>query len=69
MPPIVPTSANKTIGEETGDPVFNNALPGVLSQRTRIESFWKRRFVVYEHDRSAVLFFTIYGWKQEDIFL
>ncbi len=29
----------------------------------------KRRFVVYEHDRSAVLFFTLCGWKQEEIFL
>ncbi len=29
----------------------------------------KRQFVVYEHDRSTVFFFTICGWKQEDIFL
>ncbi len=29
----------------------------------------KRRLVIYEHDRSAVFFFTVYGWKQEDIFL
>ncbi len=28
-----------------------------------------RGFVVFEHDRTADLFFTIYGGKQEDIFL
>ncbi len=30
-------------------------------------SDWKRRFVVYKHDRSAVVFFTVNGWKQEDV--
>ncbi len=30
---------------------------------------WKRRFVVYEHDQFAGLWFTIYGCKQESIFL
>ncbi len=29
----------------------------------------KRRFVVCKHDRFAVLCFTVYGWKQKEIFI
>ncbi len=29
----------------------------------------KRQFVIYEHNRSPVLFFSVCGWKQEDVFL
>ncbi len=29
----------------------------------------KTRFVVHKHDQAAVLFFTTYGWKQEEISL
>ncbi len=46
----------------------------VFSQQKQYDMLYhtqirKKQFVVYEHDRSAVLCFTIYGWKQEDIFL
>ncbi len=30
---------------------------------------WKRQCVVDERARAAVLFFTIFGWKQKDISL
>ncbi len=48
-------------------------LPGLLSERKSYVAVvygtdWERPFVVYEHDRSAVLFFTTYGWNQEEFF-
>ncbi len=59
MPHILPTLANETISEDIGDyyPVFCSVFAqAVETLRT------------YEHDWSAALFFTIYGWKQDDIF-
>ncbi len=67
MPCILPTSVNETIGEDTGDyyPVFSvETLQDALQHTVR-----KRQFVVYERDRSTALFFTPYGWKQENLFL
>ncbi len=66
---------NWDIGEKIGDyyPVFNS---GFSWSAQSTETLWnafqhtdrKRRFVVYEHDQSPVLFFTSYGWKQVDFF-
>ncbi len=55
-------------------PVFYNASArsaqsAEMRQNTLRYTERKRQFVDYEHDRSAVLFFTIYSWKQEDILL
>ncbi len=76
MPHILPTSANETIVDEIGDycPVFysvfaQSAKSAGTLWNTSQHTDQKRRFVVYECDRSAVLFSTICGWKQEDIFL
>ncbi len=69
-------SVNETIGEETGDyyPVFYDAFSWSTQSAEMLQNALrctdrKRRFVVYEPVRSAVLFVTIYGWRQEDIFL
>ncbi len=60
-------TTNETISEDNGDhcPVFYNAL----AQNALRHTNWKRRFVAYERDRSAVLIFTLYGWKKDEIFL
>ncbi len=62
--------------KKTGDyhPVFykdfaRSAQSAETLWNTLGQTDWKRRFAVYEHDQSAVLFFTICGWRQEDIFL
>ncbi len=62
------TSANETIGTETGDyyPVFYNvfaqsAQSAEMLLKALQHTVEKRRFVVYKHDRSAVLSFTTYG--------
>ncbi len=72
---ILPSSVNETISEETGDyhPVLYNAFvrsaqSAETLRNTLRHTDQKRRFAVYEHDHIAVLFFTISGWKQEDIF-
>ncbi len=72
MPHIFPTSANKTIGDEFGDyyPAFARSAQSAETLRNVLQYTDRNRpFVVFEYDRSAVLFFTIYGWKQENIFL
>ncbi len=54
-------------------PVFCNASARPAQSA---ETLWnalqhtdrKTQFVVYEHDLSAVYFFIIDGWKQDDIF-
>ncbi len=69
---ILPTSANETINRETGDnyPVFKKALPGPFSQQKCFTAHRPEETIcVYKHDWSSVLFFTLYGWKQKDIFL
>ncbi len=66
---------NETISEEIGDycPVFYNAFIGsAQSAKTLQNTLWhtdRKKQFVYEHDRSADLFFNIYGRKQEEIFL
>ncbi len=66
---------NETIGKQNGDHFLSvtMSLPGSLSQQKHYKTCYgtrpKRRFVVYEHDQSAVLFFTLDSWKQEEIFL
>ncbi len=58
------------IGKETGDYypvfyiVFARSAESMLQNALQITD-QERWFVVHEH----VLFFIIYGWKQEDIFL
>ncbi len=76
VPHVFLTSANETISEETGDfcPVCSYAFAWSAQSTETLQNALrhtdqKRRSVVYEHDRPAVLFLTIYGWKQEDIFL
>ncbi len=74
MPHISRTLA--TISKEIGDyiPVFYDAFAW-SSQKS--ETLWhdfghahrKWWFIVCKGDQSAFLFFTICGWKQEDIFL
>ncbi len=63
---VLPPSVNETIGEQTGGYFLSvkMSLSGPFSQQDH-----KKRFVVYEHDRSAVRFFSLCGWKQEDFFL
>ncbi len=70
MTHILPTSANETISEEIGDyyPVFYDAFARTTQSAETLRNAsqhkdQKRRFVVYEHDRSAVVFFSIYGSK------
>ncbi len=77
---ILPTLANETISEENGDycPVFAFSRPTQLVKMLRNalrHTDWKRRFVVYKQDQSAVrvrvrLFFH-YLWleKGEDFSL
>ncbi len=71
MSHILPTSPNQTVGEEIADhySAYSKPLSGPLSRRKHYGKLYgtdgKRQFVVYEH----VLFFTIYFWKTEDIFL
>ncbi len=68
MPHILPTSTNETINEKTED-YYRSAQLAEKLQNASWHIDWKTQFVVYKHDRSAVLFFTIYGWKQENTFL
>ncbi len=63
MPYILPTSASETIS------LCSSAQSAETLQNASKHTERKRRFVEHKHDRSAVLFFTIYGWKQEDICL
>ncbi len=54
--------------------VFYNAFPrstqsAEMLRNTLQHTNQMRRFVVYKLERSAVLFFYICGWKQEDVFL
>ncbi len=72
MPHILPASANETISKETEDfsPVCYNAFARPAQSADTLQNTdLRRRFVVSEHYQSAVLFFTIYGWKHVDIFL
>ncbi len=73
---ISPTLANETFEEEIGDycPGFSVAFAQSAQSAETLQNALrytdkKRRFVVSKHDQSTVLFFTIYSWKQEDIFL
>ncbi len=75
MPHILPTSANETIGEKIGDyntvfyRVFALSAQSAETLRNALRhTDQKRWFAVYKHDRSAALFFTICGRKQDDIF-
>ncbi len=47
-------------------------LPRPFSQQKHYKTCYSTQTrgddVLYKHDRYAVLFFTIYGWNQEDIF-
>ncbi len=61
--------------EKIGDyyPDFYNAFACSAQSAETLRSALQhtdgqRWFVVYEHDRSAVPFLTIYGWKQENFF-
>ncbi len=73
---IFPTSANETISEDIGDyyPIFCDAFARSIQSVKTVQNAlqhtnWKLGFVVYKHDGSAVFFFTIYSWKQEEILL
>ncbi len=74
MPHILPTSARDR--PQIGDcyPVVHTAFgrstrSADMLQNALQHTDQKRQFDSNEHDRSAVLFFTLYGWKQEDVFL
>ncbi len=71
MPHILPISANDTIGEENGNyhPVFAWSTQSAEAMKHFKAHRQEETICIYEHDWSAALFFAIYGWKQEDIFL
>ncbi len=76
MPQVLPTLANETIVKEIEDnyPVSYNAFARSAQSAETLRNAAqltdrKRRFIVHEHDRSAALFLTVCGWKQEDISL
>ncbi len=69
MPHVLPTSANETIGDEIGDyylVFYNGFARSVQSvemlRNTLQHTRQKRWFVVYEHDRFAVIFLEAGGY-------
>ncbi len=70
MPDILPTSANETIAGRSEITILSLTmpLPSQLRQQKKLPNAL-RLTNIHELDRSAPLFFTFRGQKQEDIFL
>ncbi len=75
QPKINTDASNETIGKETGDycPVFYNAFARFAQSAEMLRHALRHTdqrgwFVVNEHVWYTVPFFTIYGWKQKNIF-
>ncbi len=71
MTRILPTLANEPIGERLEISIlpFTKHVPTQSVEKLEHLVAHRPEQFVYEHDRCALLFVTIYGWKQEDIFL